>query len=81
MGEGILRSVEAVKNFNPNLSQNPFGYFSMVIWRAFQMKIKKEKKERAIRDQLIMVDELFSLMKSDEDENLTKDQIIRRFLF
>ena len=45
------------------------------------MKIKKEKKERAIRDQLIMVDELFSLMKSDEDENLTKDQIIRRFLF
>ena len=36
-------------NFNPEKSQNPFAYFTQIIWFAFLRRIQKEKKQMYIR--------------------------------
>ena len=36
-------------NFNEEKSQNPFAYFTQIIWYAFLRRIAKEKKQMYIR--------------------------------
>ena len=38
------------KGFNPSLGYNPFSYFNRVAYRAFQQRIKKEKKQQDIKE-------------------------------
>ena len=38
--DGIYMAIRAVKNFDPSKSNNAFGYFNFVIWRAFTTRIK-----------------------------------------
>lgn len=80
VADGILRAVEAFKSFDPEKSSNPFAYFTKVIYRIFVQRIKKEKAERQMRDELIMVDEIFTLQDGD-DCKVTRDQIIGDFQF
>lgn len=35
-------------NFNPEISQNPFAYFTQIIYYAFHRRISKEEKNRYI---------------------------------
>jgi hypothetical protein len=35
-------------NFNPTISQNPFAYFTQIIYYAFHRRISKEEKNRYI---------------------------------
>jgi hypothetical protein len=35
-------------NFNPDISQNPFAYFTQIIYYAFHRRISKEEKNRYI---------------------------------
>ena len=43
--DGIENAVDAVLKFNPEKSQNPFAYFTQIIWYAFIRRIEKEKKQ------------------------------------
>jgi hypothetical protein len=52
-----------VPSFNPEKSDNPFGYFSLAIKRAFIRRLKKEQKQQQIRDKL--------LVKLDIDQDLS----------
>ena len=36
-------------NFDAEKSQNPFAYFTQIIWYAFLRRIQKEKKQMYIR--------------------------------
>jgi len=49
--DGILTAIKAVKNdnFDPEKSQNPFAYFTQIIWWAFLRRINLEDKEKYIR--------------------------------
>lgn len=44
VSDGIENAVDAVLKFNPEKSQNPFAYFTQIIWYAFIRRIEKEKK-------------------------------------
>lgn len=44
--DGIENCVKAAKNFDPELSNNAFGYFTQVSFHAFVRRIKKEAKHR-----------------------------------
>lgn len=79
IGDGILRAVESLKSFDTT-RPNPFGYFTLIIYRTFVQRIKKEKQERDTRDKLIMVEEIFSMQDGDTSQ-LTKDQVIGDFVF
>lgn len=45
IADGIENCLQYLNNFNPNKSNNPFSYFTQIIYFAFLRKIQKEKKQ------------------------------------
>lgn len=84
--DGIENSVQYIHNFNPELSTNPFAYFTQIIHYAFLRRIAKEKRQLEIKtkiiektgfDEVMMVDD--SLLSGHSSEyNSIKDNISYR---
>ena len=49
ISDGLENAIQALGNFNPEKSSNPFAYFTQIIWYAFLRRIDKEKKQLYIR--------------------------------
>lgn len=49
VSDGIENCLQYIHNFNPDKSQNPFAYFTQIIWYAFLRRIAKEKKQMYIK--------------------------------
>lgn len=49
ISDGIENCLQYIHNFNEEKSQNPFAYFTQIIWYAFLRRIQKEKKQMYIR--------------------------------
>lgn len=49
ISDGIENCLQYMHNFDPEKSQNPFAYFTQIIWFAFLRRIQKEKKQMYIR--------------------------------
>lgn len=47
--DGIENCLTYIRNFNPEKSNNPFAYFTSIIWYAFIRRINKEKRQMYIR--------------------------------
>jgi hypothetical protein len=47
--DGIENCLQYMHNFDHNKTQNPFAYFTQIIWFAFLRRIAKEKKQMYIR--------------------------------
>ena len=47
--DGIENCIIAANNFDPSKGENPFAYFTQIIWFAFLRRIDKEKKHSYIR--------------------------------
>jgi len=70
ISDGIENCLQYVKNFDPDKSDNPFAYFTQIIYYAFIRRIQKEKKQTIIKQKLIMksgFDEL-STQEMDNEE-------------
>lgn len=44
IGDGIENCLQYIDNFDPEKSQNPFSYFTTIVYYAFLRRISKEKK-------------------------------------
>src|SRR6056300_790624 len=44
ISDGIENCLQYIDNFNPEKSNNPFAYFTQIIYYAFLRRIAKEKK-------------------------------------
>ena len=49
ISDGIENCLQYLHNFDPEKSQNPFAYFTQIIWFAFLRRIQKEKKQTYIK--------------------------------
>lgn len=49
VSDGIERAVYALHKFNPEKSSNPFAYFTQIVFFAFVVRIKAEKKHSYIK--------------------------------
>lgn len=49
ISDGIENCLQYIQNFDPEKSNNPFAYFTQIIWFAFLRRIQKEKKQLYIR--------------------------------
>ena len=71
ISDGIENCLLYINNFNPEKSQNPFAYFTQIIWYAFLRRIQKEKKQMYIRfkssQELLSLGETYT---GDEDLQL-----------
>ena len=54
VSDGIENCLQYLDNFNPKKSNNPFAYFTQIIYYAFVRRIQKEKKQTTIKHKLIM---------------------------
>jgi len=64
ISDGIENCLQYIDNFNPEKSQNPFAYFTQIIYYAFLRRIQKEKKQMYTK---------YKLMGEMEVMNLTSD--------
>lgn len=53
ISDGIENCLQYLDNFDPKQSNNPFAYFTQIIYFAFIRRIQKEKKQVTIKQKLI----------------------------
>lgn len=72
IGDAVEDCLIYMRNFNPDLYKNPFGYFSTYVWNAFVRKIEDEEKNRYKRAKSIQFagidSEVFAVQEHDIDE-------------
>jgi hypothetical protein len=68
--DGVENCIQYIDNFDPTKSNNPFAYFTQIIYYAFLRRIAKEKKQTYIKGKLIqdMSFEMFELQEQDEGQ-------------
>lgn len=66
--DGVENCLQYISNFDPTKSNNPFAYFTQIIYYAFIRRIQKEKKQTFIKNKMIMEMpfEMFELQEQDE---------------
>lgn len=47
--DGVENCIQYIDNFDPSKSNNPFAYFTQIIYYAFLRRIQKEKKQLYIK--------------------------------
>tara|TARA_B100000287_G_scaffold374317_1_gene374058 strand:- start:118 stop:681 length:564 start_codon:yes stop_codon:yes gene_type:complete len=53
VSDGIENCLQYIHNFDPDKSNNPFAYFTQIIYYAFLRRIQKEKKQTHIKNKMI----------------------------
>ena len=53
ISDGIENCLQYMSNFNTEKSNNPFAYFTQIIYYAFIRRIQKEKKQMHVKSKLI----------------------------
>ena len=67
ISDGIENCLTYVANFDPEKSNNPFAYFTQIIYYAFIRRIQKEKKQTTIKQKLILKSGLDELVRQEGD--------------
>jgi hypothetical protein len=81
--DGIESCIIGANNFDPERSNNPFGYFTQAVWFAFLRRIEKEAKQNYIKFKLkqnlmISTDENINVNGGPDDLKIM-DGIIKNF--
>ena len=53
ISDGIGNCLQYMRNFNPEKSNNPFAYFTQIIYYAFLRRIQREKKQTHVKNKMI----------------------------
>ena len=70
ISDGIENCLQYLHNFNPDKSNNPFAYFTQIIYYAFIRRIQKEKKQVTIKHKMLLNSNYddFSLQPGEDRE-------------
>ena len=66
ISDGVENCVQYIDIFDP---ENPFAYFTQIIYYAFLRRIAKEKRQMDIRDKIIEKSGYDQVFHSDSDDN------------
>ena len=69
ISDGIENCVSYIDNFNPEKSQNPFAYFTQIIYYAFLRRIQKEKKQLYIKHKSLEQSVIFNTLVEGGDDH------------
>lgn len=53
ISDGIENCISYIDNFDPSKSDNPFAYFTQIIYYAFLRRIQKEKKQLYVKHKIL----------------------------
>ena len=84
LSDAMVDCVAAVDNFDPDKTNNPFAYFTMIAWNAFIRRIIKEKKHTYIKhknfeNSFLLNDDWSETDNSQLKSNDFSNEIIRDF--
>jgi hypothetical protein len=68
VSDGIENCILYFKDYNPEIGQNPFAYFTQVIYYAFLRRIYKEERNR-----YAMYKHFQENLVNQHDQNLFRD--------
>ena len=69
VSDGIENCLQYIHNFNPDKSNNPFAYFTQIIYYAFIRRIQREKKQTHVKHKLIEKVDYRAFVTMEGDEN------------
>jgi len=85
ISDGIENCVMYCSNFDPEVSKNPFSYFTQIIYYAFLRRIEKEKKQTFIKYRLIEQNDTEGIFRDfmekshdTEEEILASEELVER---
>ena len=71
ISDGIENCLQYIHNFNPEKSNNPFAYFTQIIYYAFIRRIQKEKKQQEVKQKMIAnygIEQMMDSMEGDDTQ-------------
>ena len=79
--DAVENCLTAIKNYNIDAttrggSPNAFGYFTMIVWRAFLRRLAKEKRQQDIRKRYLDKSGVESFIDLDESDPNEYDTIV-----
>mgnify|MGYP003328760055 CR=1 FL=1 len=81
ISDGIENCLQYLDNFNPKKSNNPFAYFTQIIYYAFIRRIQREKKQQHVKHKIIENMNIDILADgTDMDQNAYVDYLQKNFL-
>lgn len=51
--DGVENCIQYIDNFDPEKSNNPFAYFTQIVYYAFLRRIQKEKRQMDIKEKIL----------------------------
>jgi DNA-directed RNA polymerase specialized sigma subunit len=76
---GMMTIVKVWRSFDPAKSNNPFSYFTQILRHAFYQYLNQEKKQREIKDEVLVsmgMNPSFKYMEKNDDGDDADYQII-----
>ena len=73
ISDGIENCLQYIDNFNPEKSNNPFAYFTQIIYYAFLRRIQKEKKHLFVKFKMTEQTNLFDTTAATQEHDTTKN--------
>ena len=73
ISDGIENCLQYIDNFNPDKSNNPFAYFTQIIYFAFLRRIQKEKKNLFVKFKLSEHTNLFDTTVEQQEHDTKRD--------
>ena len=71
IGDGIENCIAYMHNFNPEKSNNPFAYFTMIVYNAFLHRLAKEQKHMYVKykmfENMDVLDDLTDFINHDSE--------------
>jgi len=74
ISDGLENCISYLNNFDPEKSDNPFAYFTQIMWFAFIRRIDKEKKHLYIKQKTLenfYFEGMLAEQAFDDDKNVT----------
>ena len=71
ISDGIENCLQYMSNFDPDKSNNPFAYFTQIIYYAFIRRIQKEKKQMQVKAKIIAnagVENMMDQLEGDDTQ-------------
>lgn len=80
INDAIENCFRYIDNFDPNMSENPFGYFTQIAYFAFVRRIEIEKKQFKIKGKVayylgVSEDKVNDVQEHDEEEEFDNSYV------
>ena len=67
--DGIENCVQYIHNFDPEKSNNPFAYFTQIIYYAFLRRIQKEKRQLEVKNKILSKSGYEQVFHTDDNDS------------